>query len=109
MRFSRGEAVLVNQSAEAISALDAVSSRGGHEPERWRIRVGRRQVERSMWSVAVVMVDEHAEHPLEMAAVDDQQPVEALDADRADEALGDRVHERRRLRSISVLSGKSFA
>jgi hypothetical protein len=44
---------------------------------------------------AVVMVDEDAEHPLEMAAVKDQEPVQTLDSDRADEALGDRVRRRR--------------
>jgi hypothetical protein len=41
------------------------------------------------------MVDEDAEHPLEMAAVEDQQPVEALGAHGSDEALGDRVRLRR--------------
>jgi hypothetical protein len=41
------------------------------------------------------MVDEGTEHPLEMAAVEDQQPVETLGADRANEAFGDRVRLRR--------------
>jgi hypothetical protein len=41
--------------------------------------------------MSVVVVDEHAKHALEVASVHDQQPVEALGASGADEALGDRV------------------
>src|SRR5215211_8685967 len=41
------------------------------------------------------MLGEDAEHPLEMAAVDDQEPVETLGSDGADEALGNRVRLRR--------------
>ena len=37
------------------------------------------------------MLDEDAEHPFEMAAVEDQEPVETLRSDGADEALGNRV------------------
>jgi hypothetical protein len=44
-----------------------------------------------MWPLAVVMVDVDAEDVLEVAAVENQQPVEALRADGADEAFGDRV------------------
>ena len=36
-------------------------------------------------------VDEDAECPLEMAGVDDQEPVETFGSDGADEAFGDRV------------------
>jgi hypothetical protein len=35
------------------------------------------------------MLDEDAQHALEVAAVEDQQPVEALGADGSDESLGD--------------------
>ena len=41
------------------------------------------------------MVRIDAKHPLEMAAVKDQEPVQTLDSDRADEALGDRVRLQR--------------
>jgi len=41
------------------------------------------------------MVDEDPEHPLEMATVEDQERVETLGSDGADEALGDRVRLRR--------------
>jgi hypothetical protein len=45
--------------------------------------------------VAVEVVDVDAEHALEVALDRDQGPVEALGADGADEALGDRVRLRR--------------
>ncbi len=48
-----------------------------------------------MRPVAVVMVDEDPEDTLEMAPIQDQQPVEALGASGADEALRDRVCLRR--------------
>jgi len=37
------------------------------------------------------MLDEDAKHPFEMTAVEDQEPVETLRSDGADEALGVRV------------------
>ena len=40
------------------------------------------------------MLDEDAEHPLEMPPVEDQQPVETLRADGSDEALRDGVRLR---------------
>jgi hypothetical protein len=45
--------------------------------------------------VAVVMVDVDAEHLLELSPADDQDPVEAVAADGADPALGERVCLRR--------------
>jgi hypothetical protein len=44
-----------------------------------------------VWPVGVVVVGEDAEDALEMASVHDQDPVEAVGPDGADEALGDRV------------------
>lgn len=44
-----------------------------------------------MWSLSVVVVDVDAEHAFEVAAVEDQQPVETLATHRADKALRDRV------------------
>jgi hypothetical protein len=41
-----------------------------------------------MGAVPVVMVDIDAKDALELVAVDDQDPVEGLAPDRADEALG---------------------
>src|SRR5215218_6887019 len=40
------------------------------------------------------MLNEDAKHPFEMAAVEDQEPVETLRSDGADEALGNRVRLR---------------
>ncbi len=48
-----------------------------------------------MRPVAVVMVDVHAKHPLELSAAEDQDPVEAVAADGADPALRERVGLRR--------------
>lgn len=47
-----------------------------------------------MWPLAVVVVDADAEDMLELAAVEDQEPVEAFRANRTDEPFGDRVRPR---------------
>ena len=44
-----------------------------------------------MRPVGVVVIDEDAEHTLEVPSVEDQKPVETFSAGGADEALGDRV------------------
>src|SRR5436853_665914 len=48
-----------------------------------------------MWPLTVVMVDVDAEDMLEVAAVEDQEPVQALAADGANEPLRDCVRLRR--------------
>jgi hypothetical protein len=48
-----------------------------------------------MQAVGVVVVDESAERPFELAPARDQEPVETLGTDGADEALGDGVRLRR--------------
>src|SRR4029077_7144139 len=60
-----------------------------------------------MRPVRVVMVDKDAEHVLEVASVHDQDPVEALGADGADETLGDRDRLRRSPRCLDY--SDSFA
>jgi len=45
--------------------------------------------------MAVVVVDVDAEHLLKLSPADDQDPVEAVAADGADPALGERVRLRR--------------
>ncbi len=55
------------------------------------VGVGRPQVERAVGPLAVVVVDVDTKHSFEVAAVEDQQPVEALGAHGSDEALCDRV------------------
>jgi hypothetical protein len=86
----------VDESAESISTLDVV-----WRPElaSWSVgRVGFGDVRLSArcGSVAVVMVDEDAEHAFEMAMVEDQEPVETFRADGADGAFGDRVRRSHR-------------
>src|SRR5436190_587962 len=49
----------------------------------------------SVWPAVAVAVDEDAEYPFEMAAVENEEPVEAFGSDGADEAFGDRVCLRR--------------
>ena len=58
------------------------------------------EVERAMRSLRVVVLDVDAQDALEVAAVEDQQPVEALAADGSDETLGDGVCLRRSHRRL---------
>jgi hypothetical protein len=48
-----------------------------------------------MRAVPVVVREVPGEDLLEMTAIEDEEPVEALPADAADEALGERVRPRR--------------
>ena len=58
-----------------------------------------------MRSVRVVVIDIHAERVLRVPTVHDQEPVEALEASGAEEALGDRVRRRRAHRCLDHLDG----
>jgi hypothetical protein len=79
-----GAVIFVNQSAESVAALDL--------PAAWlrvrACRVGREQCESAVGALAVVVRDVGAQHLLEVAAAENQEPVETLGADGADEALG---------------------
>jgi hypothetical protein len=48
-----------------------------------------------MWPMAVVVVDEHATDVLEMLAVEDQEPIQALRANRPHEPFRNTVCLRR--------------
>ena len=48
-----------------------------------------------MWSVAVVMVHEDGEHAIQVPLIEDQQPVEALGANGADESFRHAIGLRR--------------
>src|SRR6266536_205729 len=79
-----GAVVFVDQSAESVAAFDFSAA-------RWLVgvcRVGREQRESAVRALGVVMRRVAAEHVLEVAAAEDQQPVEAFGADRPHEALG---------------------
>jgi hypothetical protein len=75
--------VFVDESAELVSADSLVEGRrvGGVG------RFGSEQRERSIWVFAVVVGCVGAQDVFEVAA-EDQEPVETLGADSADEALG---------------------
>ena len=83
----------MDEAAEAVAAVDRTRGRGLGLACASRLR--RTQVERAVPPLAVVVVDEHAEDVLEVAAVEDQQPVQTVGADGTDEAFGDRVRFRR--------------
>src|SRR6266508_2310564 len=79
-----------------------------HQEELRRVQVWRSEVQRAMWPMTVVVVDESSEHAVEVALIDDQQPVEALGADGPDEALCDRISLRRphgRLDDLDAFAG----
>ena len=57
-----------------------------------------------MWPVRVVVVDVDAQDALEVPAANDQEPIEAVPADRADPAFGERVRLRRPERSADDLN-----
>ena len=89
----RGELVFVEQSAEAVATLQSM------ERNRFAARyllADRRRLcrdwwplsERAMRPVPVVVLRVDANDALEVAAADDQQPVEALPPQTADRALG---------------------
>ena len=68
----------MNHTTETIATLDtslAAFRRWRHGPT---CRAGRREGQRSMRPVAIVMIREHSEDPLKMLVVQDQQPVETL-------------------------------
>jgi hypothetical protein len=103
-RFTR----LLGSADEAADAVAAVDHSGG-----WRLLLAVaswwQQVEGTVRPLTVVMVDEDAQHLLEVAAVADQQPVGTFGADGADEPLGDRFRLRcpqRRLDDPNALVGE---
>jgi len=65
----------VNHSTETIATHDTRLPSFGRRQQRRTCRAGRRQGQRSMWSVSVVMVQEDVENAFKMLVVQDQQPV----------------------------------
>jgi hypothetical protein len=85
-----GSVVLMHEAAEAVAAADVT---GGRLVDVCGF--GRLKRESAVGAVAVVVLDVGPQDVFEMAAADDQQPVEALVADGADESLGVGVRLRR--------------
>src|SRR4051794_21620917 len=83
--------VLVDEAAEPVAAADLTRGRS----RSLYVRVGRTEFDRAVGPLTVVMVDVDAQHAFELAAVEDQQPVETLRAHGPDEALRGRVRPRR--------------
>ena len=73
----------MDESAESVTALDLPGGWTGGA--RWVRRLER---ESAVGTLAVVMGRVDAQHPFEVATAEDQQPVETLGANRADEPLG---------------------
>jgi hypothetical protein len=81
----------VDEAAEPVVALDLAADGCW----RWLPRSRWLEVERAVRPLGVVVLDVDTQDTFEVAAVEDQQPVEALDADGFDEPLGDGVCLRR--------------
>ena len=84
----------MDEAAEPVVSADRGRSRG-FEWSGWRVGFGWREAESAVRPMSVVMVDELAENMLQVLAVCDQQPVEALASYGADEPLGYSVCLRR--------------
>jgi hypothetical protein len=76
----------MDEAAESVATFDLAGGRSSGVG-----RFGRQERESAVRALAVVMRRVDAEHPLEVAAAQDQQPVETFGADGANEALGVRV------------------
>jgi hypothetical protein len=88
----------VDEAADAVAAVDRSGA--------WRLLLAVaswwQQVEGAVRPLAVVVVDEDAQHLLEVAAVEDQQPVETFGADGSGKPLGDRVRLRCPHRRLAI-------
>src|SRR6266550_7402103 len=90
----RGSVVLVHKAAEAVATLDIAAGRY----ELWRL--GRLERESAVGTLAVVVLDVDAQDVFEVAAADDQEPVERFRSDGADEPLCVGVRLRRSHRRV---------
>ena len=94
----------MDEASEAVVSADLVDG----WCRRWfctlrRLRSLRwLEAERAVRPLRVVVLDEDAKHALEVAAVDDQQPVQAFGADGPDEPLRDGVCLRRSHRRLDA-------
>ncbi len=80
---SGNSVVLVDETSELVAAADLPAGRSC-----LLLGLGRAELERTMRPLGVVVVDVDAQHPFEVASVQDQQPVETVGAHGADEAFG---------------------
>jgi hypothetical protein len=78
-RSGGGSVVFVDKAAEAVVATDLPDGRC--RCRRWLPRLRWLEVERAVGPLRVVVLDVDAQDAFEVAAVEDQQPVETLGAD----------------------------
>src|ERR1035437_9509685 len=90
--------VLVDDAAEDVAMSDGL---GADHCHRTRDRLG--ELKAAVWPCLVVVADVLGEHLVEVSSGDDEEMVEALLADGADEALGVRVRTRRTHRRADAL------
>src|SRR5919198_366906 len=92
---SCSSSVLMQQTAEQIASVQIASVHPARVGLMADTRVGgrmwRSEPERPMRPMHVVVLEVDAQHLLQVEASDDQQPVQALGADRADPALREGV------------------
>jgi hypothetical protein len=84
----RGELVFVDQPTEQVTAADAIEvDQVGNRwfVDRWHQGQGRSLLQRAVRPVLVVVQDIRREDVLEVAAAEDQQPVEAFAAGATDQ------------------------
>src|ERR1035441_5171565 len=90
--------VLVDDAAEGVATSDGLAADRCH---RTLDRLG--ELKAAVWPRLVVVADVFGEHLVEVSSGDDEEMVEALLADGADEALGVRVRTRRTHRRADAL------
>ena len=90
----------MEKSAESVDSLDP--RRVVESPPR-DIGAGHLEIDRTMRSRCVVVLDELFEDALEMTLASDEQPVEALGPCGADEPFGVRVRRSRQLHLMETV------
>jgi hypothetical protein len=97
----RDEVILVEEAAEAVASADAALMILRRDSNR--LGDGRLLLERAVRPMRVVVSDVLVQHPLEMPARDDQEPVETFTPDAASPTLRVRLRPRRRDRRTDHL------
>ena len=93
----------MNRSTKSIATQDARAT----PFTCWQThRRGRSQGQATMWPMAVVMVDEDANDVLEMLAVEDQEPIQTLPANRPHKPFRDPVGVSSRLHRVRAVRHK---
>jgi hypothetical protein len=81
--------MLVDETAEQVASTNGPGVGGARRLAVQAIRSG--QGESPVWALPVVVLDVHAEHPLQVSPAEDEHPIQALDPDGSDPSLGEGV------------------